>query len=90
MGCGARECLAAGRRRNGQAGLTLAGLFSTGLLTRFPGRADDTSYSISLTPQGQGVSVFSSFNPISAGEVAVWFRNTSGANVAIEFCFTVY
>jgi len=69
---------------------TTAGGFSTGVLIRFPDHPDGTNYTISVTLRAQGVSLFLSYNPTFPGEVAVWFRNTSGTNVAIDFCFIVH
>jgi hypothetical protein len=44
---------------------------------------------VNVTPQGQGLSLFTSFQAISETEAALYFRDTSGTNVSTDFCFNI-
>ena len=71
----------------GRLTFTVAGSFGTGILIRMPTHPNGTNYTVAATPRAQGASLFVSYNPISLGEAATYFRNTSGNNVATEFSF---
>ena len=73
----------------GRNAFTLAGTFASGILIRFPSRPNSTNYTALATPRG-AASLFVSYVPNFAGERAFFFRNTSGANVASEFCFVIH
>ena len=73
----------------GNQAFTVSGLFSTGIRITFPDHPYDDHYTVNMAPRGQGLSLFTSFNATSSGEVALFFRNTSGTNVTTELCFVI-
>ena len=73
----------------GNQAFQVSGWFSTGIRITFPPHPWDDHYLVNVTPQGQGLSLFASFQAISETEAALYFRDTSGTNVSTEFCFNI-
>jgi len=73
----------------GRHAFTVSGAFGTGLRIGFPSHPDGQNYTTCVTPRTIGI-LNASYEPISAGECAFFFRNVSGVQLNTEFCFVVH